>query len=98
MSIIITITSNITVCQGVNYMAFPLAPPPPIRFSPGLLFVVLQEILYQLSFAMIRLLQKKCIFKIKQSFSFNLLLAGFGFSAFCVAMFLSQRFFTVLPS
>ena len=56
--------------------------PPPLsltRFSPGL-FVVLQEMLYQPSFALIRLLQK--IIQIKQIFSFNLLLAGFAFSAF----------------
>ena len=60
--------------------------PPPLsftRFSPGLL-VLLQEIVYQPSFALLRLLQKKFIFKVKQIFSFNLLLAGFGFAAFCV--------------
>ena len=73
--IITIIISNITVCHGVSKKA----PPIVSRFSPGL-FAVLQEMLYQPSFALIRLLQK--IIQIKQSFSFNLLLAGFAFSAF----------------
>ena len=58
--------------------------PPPLsltRFSQGL-FVALQEIAYQTSFALIRFLQK--IMHFFFFFSFNLLLADFGFSAFCV--------------
>ena len=38
-------------------LQFPLSSPPLSKFSPGL-FVVLQQIIYQPSFALIRLLQK----------------------------------------
>ena len=56
VSTIITIISNITVSHR---RLLQLSPPllSLTRFSPGL-FVVLQEILYQPSFALIRLLQK----------------------------------------
>ena len=53
-------------------------------------FVVLQEILYQPFFALIRLMQKQCIFKVKQFFSFNFMLVGLDFTILCL-------FFRALP-
>ena len=51
------------------------------RFSPGL-FVVLQEILYQPSFALIRLLKKILPFQSKTIFFFQLIAGRFWF--FCL--------------
>ena len=56
VSTIITIISNITVCHR-RLLQLSTPPLSLARFSPDL-FVVLQEILYQSSFALIRLLQK----------------------------------------
>ena len=64
-----------------------LPPPHPalISFSPGL-FLELQEILYQLSFALIRLFQKIMHFEIKKKFSSNLLLVSFDFAILCLCV------------
>ena len=62
--------------HGVNKKAPPIVSPSPLtltRFSPGL-FVVLQEILDQPSFALINELQKIMHFQGKTIFLFNLLL------------------------
>ena len=64
------------ISHGVNTKAPPIASPPPLpltKFSPGL-FVVLQAILHQPFFALIRSLQKRMHFQSKTNFSFNLLL------------------------
>ena len=50
--------------------------PPLTRFSPGL-FVVLQELLYQSFFALIRLLQKIMHFHSKTNFLFQLIAGQF---------------------
>ena len=75
--------------HGVNKKAptiVSLHPSPLLGFHQCL-FVVLQAVLYQPSFALIRLLQKKCIFKIKQIFSFNFLLVGFDFAVLRICSF-----------
>ena len=58
----------------VNKKATPMvsSTPPLVMFSPGL-FAVLQEILYQPSFALIRLLQKIMHFQSKTDFFFQLI-------------------------
>ena len=75
--------------HGVKNKARLIFSPPPLpltRFSPGL-FIVLQEILYQLSFALTRLLQKITHFQCKTIFFFQLI-AGLDFAVLHV--FLSQ--------
>ena len=77
---ITVLVSDSTIClgyfmhmsHGINKKAPPTVSPnhhPPhlTRFLPGL-FIVLQKILYQTSFALIRVLQKIFIFKVKQFF------------------------------
>ena len=75
----------------------PLTLPPSVtRFSPGL-FVVLQEILYQPFFLLIRLLQKIMHFQSKTNFFFQLIAGRFWFCYF-VNMFFLGHFLTFLPS
>ena len=67
----------------------PKTPPllPLIRFSPGL-FVVLQEILYQTSFALVRLWQKIMHFQNKSNFFFQLIAGRFVILLFRLYVFL----------
>ena len=70
---------------SIVYPPLPPDPSPlPLRGFHQVLLVVLQEIIYQPSFALIRLLQKKkrCIFNVKQFFPFNILLVDFA--VFCI--------------
>ena len=75
--------------HGVNKKAPTnvLPPPlPPTRFSP-VLFVVLQERLYQpVSSYLTDYCKKKCIFKVRQNFSYNLLLVDFDFAVLCLCV------------
>ena len=64
-------------------------PLPLTRFSPGL-FVVLQEILYQPFFALIRLLQIIMHFKSKTIFFFQLIAGWSGFCCFVYMCFLGR--------
>ena len=70
--------------HGISKKAPPASPHPSpfIKFSPGL-FVVLQAILYQTSFTLIRLLRKICIFKVKHLFV-QLITGRFYFAVLCV--------------
>ena len=91
-NIIVLVSQNIT-CFGyfmpMNHVvskkaALIFSPPLSLtRISPGL-FVVLQEMLYQISFALIKLLQKIMHFHSKKKNSFNLLLIAFEFAVLCM--------------
>ena len=81
-------------CTLCNYL--PLTLPPLTRFPPGL-FVVLQEILYQPFFALIRVLQKIMHFQSKTNFFFQLITVQLWFCCFVYMCFLGQ-FFIFLPS
>ena len=100
MSTIITSVGNIIVLVSQNITCFGYFMPmnhvvskkaalifsPPLsltRISPGL-FAVLQEMLYQISFALIKLLQKIMHFHSKKKNSFNLLLIAFEFAVLCM--------------
>ena len=64
-----------SMTHGVNKKAPQIASPQPLpytRFSPGL-FVALQEILYQPSFALLKLLQKIMHFQNNTNFFFQLI-------------------------
>ena len=66
----------------ISVRMLPQLPPPHptlISFSPGL-FLELQEILYQLSLALIWLFQKIMYFQSKKKFSSNLLLVRLDFA------------------
>ena len=70
--------------------------PSPTRFSADL-FVVLQEILYQPSFVLIRLLWKIMHFQSKTTFFFQIIVCQVWFCCFDYKCF-TRRFFTVLLS
>ena len=75
-------------------MRRPLQVPPspssaPTRFSPPRLYVVLQEILYQLSFTVIRLLRKIMDFQSNTSFFFQLIAGRFLILQFRFYVFLT---------
>ena len=61
------------------------------KFSPGF-FVVLQGILYQPSFSLIRLLERITHFQSKKFFSLYLLLLGFAFAVVCICVFFRVLF------
>ena len=82
---------------GVNEKTLPIVSLPPFdlsRFSPSL-FVVLQGILYQPFFVLIRLLPKIIHFQSKAISFFQLIAGRFWFCCFVYMRFLGQ-FFTVL--
>ena len=98
VSIIITIISNISVCHGVNKKAPPVVSP---TLLPYWVFIRLVSCFTRNTLStffcsdQIIAKKKKFIFKAKQIFSFNFLVDGFSFSAFCVCFLVG---FTVLPS
>ena len=74
--------------HGVSKKVPPIVSPlslPRTRFSLGV-FVVLQAILYQPFFALIRLLQKMMYFQSEKFFSCNVLLVGFNFAVLCICV------------